>query len=93
METEDVISGGENGGEVVRKGAGPVENDVTDHEVQSVRLQPIRARKEGIHRFKGSKGWGVGCLKVLGIRGLPREGCFDILLGYSFYESSSFNQT
>ena len=58
MKTEDVISGGENGGEIVRKGAGPVENEVTDHEVKVVRLQPIRARKEGIHWVKGSKGWG-----------------------------------
>ncbi len=33
VETEDVIGGCEDGGEVVRKGAGPVENDVTDHEV------------------------------------------------------------
>jgi hypothetical protein len=28
-----VIGGGENRGEVVRKGAGPVENEVTDHVV------------------------------------------------------------
>ena len=33
METEDVIGGGENGGQIVGKGTGPVENDVTDHEM------------------------------------------------------------
>ena len=33
MKAEDMIGGGENGGEVVRKGAGPVENEVTDHVV------------------------------------------------------------
>ncbi len=76
METEDVISGGENGGEVVRKGAGPVENDVTDHEVQSVRLQPIRARKEGIHRFKGSKGWGGRMFEGTWNKGLAKGRVF-----------------
>jgi hypothetical protein len=49
VKAEDVIGGGENWGEVVRKGSGPVENEVTDHEVQAARLQPIRDRKEGIH--------------------------------------------
>jgi len=33
VKAEDVIGGGENGGEVVGKGAGPVENEVTDHEM------------------------------------------------------------
>jgi len=49
--------------------------------------------KDGFIGSREGRGGGAGCLKVLGIRGLPREGCFDILLGYSFYESSSFNQT
>ena len=69
-----------------------------------MRLRIMRCRQLGYSLLgiekKDSSGQGevgvserAGCLKVLGIRGLPREGCFDMLLGYSFYESSSFNQT
>ena len=76
MKSEDVIGGGENGGEVVRKGAGPVENDVTDHEIQSVRLQPIRDRKEGLHWFKGRQGWGGRMIEGTWNKGLAKGRVF-----------------
>ena len=58
------------------------------------RLELFWGQKEAIDCWTGSpQQYGVEGFMVFRIRGLLRGGCFDILLGYSFYESSSFNQT